>query len=441
MHKQYELRNSQLHCFEGDILQVLASLQKFKTINSIACNLDYSPYSKQRDAKIAEFCKANQIKFIQKEDLLLADVLDQLDGKPAQFFSSFKRSLRKNFEVRKSDKTRVSFEKIQLESEFLIPKIEELEKFYERNDIIFCHGGRMNAIECLNKVKFQDQYKQKRNFLNYQTTGLSPYINLGLLSIREVYEKCCQVCGKSSKLVNELWWRDFYYYILHHFPKNVGNNMNPKFQNIPWDNNLKNFEKWKNGQTGFPIVDACMSQLNQTGYMHNRGRMIVASFLTKHLFTDWKWGEKYFASKLIDSCVAANNGGWQWSASTGGDIRNGNLFRIFNPWLQVEKFDHYCEYVKKWLPVLKSVPNQHLLKWERHYPEYKGKLDYPEPMCNHLERRKYALDKFKLVVDNFEKTGSSSKSIASFFTPKKEKIENSKNVKTEKSPKNKTKIS
>ena len=175
---------------------------------------------------------------------------------------------------------------------------------------------------------------------------------MGVLSIREVYERIENKLGKNSGIINELYWRDFYYNILYHYPHIVGNSFKKTYDKIK--NGLKeNFEKWCNGETGFPIVDACMKQLNTTGYTHNRGRMIVSSFLTKDLQIDWRWGEKYFATQLVDYNISANNGGWQWSAGTPTDAQP--YFRIFNPWTQSEKFDSECKYIKKWLPVLEDI--------------------------------------------------------------------------------------
>ena len=185
----------------------------------------------------------------------------------------------------------------------------------------------------------------------------------------------------------------FDYNILNYFPHVVGNSFKEKYNRIEWKNSDDDFEKWKSGKTGFPIVDACMCQLNKTGFMHNRGRMIVASFLTKDLLIDWKWGEKYFATKLIDYNISANNGGWQWAAGTGTDAQP--YFRIFNPWSQSENYDPECKYIKKWIPELKDVEIKHIHKWNKHYNEYD--IKYPEPMLDHSLARKETLEVFKRI--------------------------------------------
>lgn len=179
--------------------------------------------------------------------------------------------------------------------------------------------------------------------------------------------------------LNELIWRDFYSMILANFPHVVNNAFKAKYDAIPWRNSKEDFQRWCEGKTGYPIVDAGMRELNQTGYMHNRVRMIVASFLTKHLLIDWRWGEAYFAEKLLDYELASNNGGWQWAAGTGTDAQP--YFRIFNPYSQTDKFDKNKAYIKKWIPEINTS-------------------DYPDPMVDHKEARQRALDTYKSALDN-----------------------------------------
>ena len=240
-------------------------------------------------------------------------------------------------------------------------------------------------------VKNQDKYDEKRNCLTYNTTHLSAYINLGLLSIREIYHHVVEKLGKKNGIITELYWRDFYYNILHFFPHVVGNSFRENYDKIKWRNNKKQFKAWCEGKTGFPIVDACMRQMNETGYMHNRGRMIVASFLTKDLLIDWRWGEKYFATQLQDYNISANNGGWQWASGSGTDSQP--YFRIFNPWSQSDKFDPNCEYIKKWVPELNDIENKHIHQWDKFYQDYE--IDYPEPIVNHKDERENTLKVYK----------------------------------------------
>ena len=164
-----------------------------------------------------------------------------------------------------------------------------------------------------------------------------------------------------------------------------------KYDKIKWRNAPVDFKKWCEGKTGFPIVDACMRQMNTTGYMHNRGRMIVSSFLIKNLWIDWRWGEQYFANKLTDYNISANNGGWQWGSGGGTDAQP--YFRIFNVWTQAKKFDAQCEYIKKWVPELKDIPVKDILGWDKCHEKHD--IDYPKPIVDHSETRKRALDLFK----------------------------------------------
>ncbi|MBW3021154.1 FAD-binding domain-containing protein, partial [Candidatus Woesearchaeota archaeon] len=209
----------------------------------------------------------------------------------------------------------------------------------------------------------------------------------GTISIREIYSSFKE--NFQEVLINEVYWRDFFTHIIYHFPNVLDGAFKNKYDKIKWDNDKKLFQKWCEGKTGFPIVDAGMRELNTTGYMHNRVRMIVASFLVKDLHINWQWGEKYFAQNLIDYDPAVNNGNWQWAASTGCDAQP--YFRIFNPWSQQEKFDRDCEYIKKWVPELKD-----LTSYEIHnlYKNHNLK-NYPKPIVEHKEESQKAKEMFK----------------------------------------------
>jgi deoxyribodipyrimidine photo-lyase len=226
-------------------------------------------------------------------------------------------------------------------------------------------------------------------------------LRFGTLSIRDLVNKCFEVNSISSnKWLNELVWRDFYSSILFNFPHVEKLEFNKKYQNLKWNKSETFFNAWSNAETGYPIVDAAIKELNLTGFMHNRCRMIVASFLTKHLLCDWRLGEAYFAMKLIDFDLASNNGGWQWAASTGCDSQP--YFRVFNPSLQSEKFDKLGMYIKKYLPIFKSVEPKYLhspWQYSEELKKYGIKLgeDYPLPIVNHPKARVKAIDFFKKV--------------------------------------------
>ena len=353
---EYIKLNSNLHFFYGNYITIIKDILKNNKINSISFNLDYSPYSKKRDKEIIDLCNDNKLQCNVHEDMLLIPInsekgLIPSSKKPYTVFTPFMNNLKK-YKVNKPKKNNSKYSNSLLESKY---KIDDtiLYKFFEINENLHVKPGRREAIITLTKIRNQKKYDESRNNLTYSTTNLSSYINLGLISIREVYYKITDELGIDNGLITELYWREFYYNILNYFPHVVGNSFKEKFNKIKWNNNKNFFKSWCNGKTGFPIVDASMRQMNATGYMHNRGRMIVSSFLVKDLHIDWRMGEKYFANKLIDYNISANNGGWQWSAGTGTDSQP--YFRIFNPWNQSKNFDPDCEFIKKWIPELRCL--------------------------------------------------------------------------------------
>jgi len=222
---------------------------------------------------------------------------------------------------------------------------------------------------------------------------LSAHNRFGTCSIREVYHEILRSLGPAHTMISEIHWRDFFTYVMHHYPYSFSEEFNRKYQKIPWSKNKKAFAKWREGKTGFPIVDAGMRELNATGFMHNRVRMIVASFLTKDLHINWRWGEQYFASKLIDYDPSVNVGNWQWAASTGCDAQP--WFRIFNPWLQQKKFDPDCIYIKRWIPELENISSKAIHRLDTKYPDIM--LDYPKPMIDHKSESSHTKEVFKEI--------------------------------------------
>jgi len=394
LNEEYKIHNSELQIFYGDTSEVIKDIIKKNNVENVMFNIDYSPYSKKRDSKIENLCEEHNINLLTEEDMLLIPIhskkgLVPSSQEPYKVFTPFMKNVRQ-YDVDKPKKVKSSFSKKKIVSKFSMD-INKIKKFYQHNPNLHVKPGRTEGLRLLKNIKKQDSYNKCRDFLTYKTTHLSTYINLGLVSIREVYKKTEDTLSINSGIINELYWRDFYYNILYHYPHIVGNSFKKSYDKIKWSKSKKNFEKWCNGETGFPIIDACMKQLNTTGYMHNRGRMIVSSFLTKDLQIDWRWGEKYFATQLVDYNISANNGGWQWSAGTGTDAQP--YFRIFNPWTQSEKFDSECKYIKKWLPVLEDIPNKEIHKWYKYYKNYN--IDYPEPIVDHSIQREKTIEMFK----------------------------------------------
>jgi deoxyribodipyrimidine photo-lyase len=234
------------------------------------------------------------------------------------------------------------------------------------------------------------------------TSRLSQDLRFGLISIRELHQACLQKAdsldaagrGSAMKYIAELVWREFYMQILWKHPEVLEHEFNPKYRGMKWPGTMANFEKWKNGETGFPIVDAAMRELRETGFMHNRTRMIAAMFLTKDLHLDWRLGEQYFMQALVDGEIASNNGGWQWSAGTGADAAP--YFRIQNPWSQTKRFDPEAAYIKKWVPELRDVPPEKLM--DAPPPGVRVAKNYPPPVVDHSTARDITLDLFKAAL-------------------------------------------
>jgi len=370
--KDLERKGSRLQILEGIPEKSLEKIIEKHKIEAVFTNRDFSNYAQNRDEKIFQICKKNEISFHSTLDFLLHNPNDikTNDNSPYTIYSFFYKKA-KLFPIRKiikNSKKNYSKENISNNS------IKELKI---RNSEI--KGGRKEGLKILkNLEKFRD-YDKVRDFpsLN-QTTLLSAHNKFGTISIREIHTQIKEILGTNHTIMGEIYWREFFNYILFHFPYVEKKSFREKFQKIPWETSEESLKKWQEGKTGFPIVDAGMRQLNQTGFMHNRVRMIVASFLTKDLHIDWRCGERYFAKKLIDYDTAVNSGNWQWAASTGCD--SVPYFRIFNPWRQQERFDSKCEYIKKWVTELKNIESETIHNLWKKFPK---NLKYPKPMIDH----------------------------------------------------------
>ena len=388
LNKDLKEKKSKLYFFYGKQHKIISKINKEIKIDSVYVNRDYTPYAIKRDKKIKKTCEKNNIKFFEFEDILLRPVgsIKSNDNVYLKFTPYF----------RACAKIRVNKPIKNLYSNYFKKKIKceykkDINNFYKFNEHILIRGGRKEALLKLNKINNFKKYTDKRNILSISTTHLSAYINFGCISIREVYHKFKKKLQNNNQLISQLHWRDFYYNICFFHPHVIGKSLKSKYDDIEWDNNSNLFNKWKEGKTGYPVVDACMRELNTTGYMHNRGRLIVASFLVKILLVDWRKGEKYFATQLTDYDVSVNNGNWQWVSGSGADSQP--YFRIFNPWLQSKKFDENCEYIKKWIPELSEVKNNDIHKWDLKYNLY-NKV-YIKPIVNYKEKRLNTLKIYK----------------------------------------------
>ena len=379
--EQLKNLNSHLYFFYGSAPNVIKKLIIEEGIDAVFVNRDYTPFSLKRDEEIKKICIEHHCEFISIHDLLLHEPEQVLTGSgtPYSIFTAF---------YKKSVTLPVSPSEKRAGKNFYDKKIAGShgpEIFKEiiprRNSDIWVHGGSKNAESILKSLDNLEDYQKTRDYPELPTSFLSAHLKFGTVSIRQTYEAIIQKLGKGHPLLRQLYWRDFFTHVAYHSPFVFGHAFHEKYDKLPWKNDKKDFEAWCSGKTGFPIVDAGMRQLNATGWMHNRVRMIVGSFLTKDLHIDWRWGEQYFARQLVDYDPAVNNGNWQWSASTGCDAQP--YFRIFNPWLQQIKFDKECHYIKKWVPELKHTNPRIIHAW--YNAKYNEIRDYPKPIVDHAQ--------------------------------------------------------
>jgi deoxyribodipyrimidine photo-lyase len=364
-----EQHGSTLQIFHDTPENVFGSLLNQYRVEGIFSNRDYEPYALERDNKIKLLLAGSNIRFNSFKDHVIfegKEVLKQ-DGTPFKVFTPFKKVWLQHFESSASSQHSVPplFENFLKTDPISAPTLETLG--FEKTFLDFP----------ISNIDFNiiNNYHQHRDYPAMNgTSRIGVHLRFGTVSIRKLVALAKK---HNDTWLNELIWREFYSSVLQHFPYVVSGAFNKKYDHIPWRNNETEFRKWCMGDTGYPMVDAGMRELNNTGYMHNRVRMVTASFLTKHLLIDWKWGELYFAQKLLDFELASNNGGWQWAAGTGTDAQP--YFRVFNPESQAEKFDPKSEYIKKWIPEF-------------------GTKAYPSPMVDHKQARLRAIETYKRAL-------------------------------------------
>jgi deoxyribodipyrimidine photo-lyase len=336
-------------------------------------NRDYEPYALRRDEAVTKLCESSGVVVSTFKDHVLFEPWEVLkkDGGPYTVFTPYKNALLKVLEedtsaIRPKTGIKGTFSEIK---SLPVPDLKKLGFLTSK----ISYPARKIPPEVL------DSYAEKRDFPGISgTSKLSIHLRFGTVSIREIASLARK--QNSDTFFSELIWRDFYQMILWHFPQVTNHAFKPAYDRIKWRNNTSEFEAWCQGNTGYPIVDAGMRELNTTGFMHNRVRMVTASFLVKHLLIDWRWGEAYFAEKLLDFELASNNGGWQWAAGSGCDATP--YFRIFNPYTQAKKFDPHLTYIRKWIPELDTS-------------------QYPEPIVEHMFARERCLRVYKAAVQNF----------------------------------------
>lgn len=385
--------DGELLLFYGKQKTILKDLVQTLKIDGIFFNKDYTPYAIERDNETVDLCKKMSIQCQMFSDYYLFEPGTILTGGGTaykKFTPFYLEIIHKNVSspsLKRVKNLRAPQKAISLSNRISLN--DAMHKFTKLNKNILVHGGRSFGIMRIkNACTTQDKYDETRDYFTTKTTFLSAYLKFGCVSIREVYSAFKRSFGLKHGLIRELLWREFFAHVLYAYPEVVGQSYQARYRSIKWSNSQNNFKKWTDGQTGFPIVDACMHQLNTTGYMHNRGRMTVSSFLVKVLLLDWRLGEKYFAQKLTDYDVASNNGGWQGTSGTGVDMKP--YYRDMNPWIQSMKYDKEAEFIKRWVPELKDVDAKDIHNWATAHNEAKYKdVTYPEPMVDyHVQKEK-----------------------------------------------------
>ncbi len=391
---QISKQGGKLLTFYGKNNKIISDCIDALKIDYICFNRDITPYAIERDTEIMELCVKKGVLCDTMDDYYLhaVDSIYNGSGEPYQKFTPYYNTAKSKKVDAPTSSRKINFKNSSVQISNKISLSEALSKFTKVNPDILVHGGRENAIKQL-KIASKNikNYNKTRDELIHPTSELSAFIKFGCVSIREVYK----TFHSKSDFIRQLYWRDFYAQILYHFPRVLGHSLKPKYDKIKWHHNERWFNAWCKGETGFPIVDAGMRQINNTGYMHNRARLIVASFLIKTLLIDWKKGEQYFAKNLVDYDVASNNGNWEWCAGNGADSQP--WFRIFNPWSQQSEHDPDCEYIKKWIPELKDVPNEVIHNWETEWINNKD-VKYPKPICDYSEQREKAIKMYKSAL-------------------------------------------
>ncbi|MDF1576277.1 MAG: deoxyribodipyrimidine photo-lyase [Bacteroidales bacterium] len=361
-------RNSSLSVLRGDPLAVWKELSDSYDIHAVYANKDYEPYANSRDREIGDLLACRSIPFHRFKDQVIFEEHEivKKDGKPYTVFTPYKRKWLEKFRggsfLPPAGEASGAF--LRISADF--PRLEALGFKPSQLKVLPYDLSRLKDYPHLRDLPGPDA-----------TTYLSPHLRFGTVSIRKIVGSL----GPSDEIfLSELIWREFFMQILFHFPQVVSQNFHPKYNGITWNTNPDDFERWCRGETGYPMVDAGMRQLNATGYMHNRVRMVTAGFLCKHLLTDWRLGEAYFAEQLLDYELSSNNGNWQWAAGTGCDAAP--YFRVFNPTEQVKKFDRDLEYIRQWIPEF-------------------GTSAYPEPMIDHRFARERALEAYRKGIENY----------------------------------------
>jgi len=407
----YLLQNSlkkngiKLHIVKGTPQTILPKFCLKYKINTVYTNRDYEATAKIRDEKIFHLLKKNNIQLKDFKDHVVFEAREilNLSGSLYKVFTPYKNKWLSEFKTELIREEKMSVVKNQKKGIDLLSRKEIYKIAAFQKTKLWLQPGEEAAKESARHFfsKNIKDYKRSRDFpsLNEKCSQLSTAIRFGEISIRELLRQALKKKSEgASTWVSELIWREFYQMILDQCPHVVSGAFKKEFNAIHWPGKLKNFQKWKDGETGFPLVDAAMRHFKNTGLMHNRLRMVTASFLVKDLLIDWRLGEKYFAATLMDFDLAANNGGWQWSASTGCDAQP--YFRVFNPTTQSQRFDPEGTFIKEHLPELKELNKKEIHEPYKKKDLFSKKLNYPTPIVDHSKQRLLAIQLFKDAREN-----------------------------------------
>ncbi len=365
MNEQLKDYGTQFLIRHGDPVTIWKEIIEEFEIQAIYTNRDYEPYAIRRDDLVKTYVSSVGGDYIDFKDHVIMEPGDVLkdNGDPYTIYTPFKRKWLHHFKGVTVDEIKPGNNWVK--HNYAIPVLKEIG--FEQSTIVI-PDFTLDRIET---------YSETRDIPSLDATShIGPHLRFGTVSIRKVVQN---VSSRSEVFLSELIWREFFIQILFHFPQVTHQSFRPQYDQIQWRNNESEYKKWCEGKTGYPMVDAGMRELNATGHMHNRVRMVVASFLCKHLLIDWRWGEAYFAKMLNDFELASNNGNWQWAAGTGCDAAP--YFRVFNPGEQLKKFDPEMKYVKKWIPELLSG-------------------SYPSPIVDHKMARLRAIEKYKEGINS-----------------------------------------
>lgn len=369
---QLREHGSALEVHIGQPLAVFEKIFRTHRVQAVYTNHDYEPYAKRRDESVALLCEEQGVQFETYKDQVVfeKDEVVKLDGSPYSVFSAYKKKWLETLDPRDLDPVKPDYDQLVKRKTHSVPSLSQI-------------GFGEAQIPLPSSTPTLDhrlirKYDQTRDLpgLVHSTTHLGAHLRFGSVSIR----KLAKIAQKENQTwLSELIWRDFFSQILYHYPHVVNEPFRPEYAKIAWRHSKKDFERWARGETGYPLVDAGMRELNETGFMHNRVRMVTASFLVKHLLIDWREGERYFARKLFDYDLASNNGNWQWVAGSGCDAAP--YFRVFNPALQAKRFDPKQTYIRRWVPEIETSR-------------------YPEPMVDHVEAREHVIKTYKAALSN-----------------------------------------